>query len=73
MLCPGCKYPIPSWQHNGACKPVEAKVPPIQSVTPTVTPTVTQPSSVTPPVTQEKKRYATAAERQRAYRERKKQ
>lgn len=27
-LCAGCNYPIPSWQHNGACKPVAEKVPP---------------------------------------------
>lgn len=28
-LCAGCNYPIPSWQHQGACKPVAEKVPPI--------------------------------------------
>ena len=33
MLCPGCNYPIPSWQHQGACKPVAEKVPPITRVT----------------------------------------
>ena len=27
MICRGCNYPIPSWQHQGACKPVEDKVP----------------------------------------------
>lgn len=26
-LCNSCNYPIPSWQHNGACKPVAEKVP----------------------------------------------
>ena len=30
MLCSGCNYPIPSWQHQGACKPVEDKVPEIR-------------------------------------------
>lgn len=32
-LCAGCNYPIPSWQHQGACKPVAEKVPPITRVT----------------------------------------
>ena len=27
MICISCGHPIPSWQHEGACKPVAEKVP----------------------------------------------
>lgn len=93
MLCPGCRYPIPSWQHNGACKPVEDKVPmyrvrgsslrwpkrvetvPDDAESVTENPPVTEIPSALPkrrgrPAKTES---LTPAEKQRAYRERKKQ
>lgn len=90
MLCSGCNYPIPSWQHQGACKPVAEKVPPIQERDPfaprlhaprrtgrtrQTTATATE-ETVTPAdetVTRGNKRYGSPAERQRAYRARKRQ
>lgn len=76
MICRGCNYPIPSWQHNGACKPVEDKVPPLARVPEMRTETVTN-RTETPEQSVRKggrpKRWATEAERLAAYRERKKQ
>ena len=77
-LCPQCRFQLSSWQHAASHEP--DKVPPSlrDGVTKPAETAVPPPTFVTPPtervtkVSGRPKRYATTAERQAAYRARKK-